>query len=366
MKINKIRVENFRNIKDIEILPCEGVNIIYGSNAQGKTSLIEAIWLFTGAKSFRGCKEKELIQFGKDFARLDLSFFSQERDQTSTLILADKKKIILNGVDKKSPRNLIGSFNSVVFSPIHLSMIKDGPDKRRRFLDCAIAQLIPTYVKAMSGYNKTLKQRNALLKDIKFKNTQKDLLDTWDQSLIKYGSYIIHARIKYIKRLREHAKDIYKGISGGIEDMEVLYDCNIDSININMSVIEIEKLYYKKMQDTRHIDIRAQTTLTGPHRDDIEINIDRVSAKTYGSQGQQRSCVLALKLSECDIIKNITDDTPIILLDDVMSELDTSRKDYILNKIKGSQVFITCCDKSYFDNLENGENFLIESGELKT
>lgn len=361
MKINNLLLENYRNIESLK-LDFESVNIIWGENAQGKTNLIEAIYLFTGAKSFRGVKDSQLIQFGKDFSRLKIEFENLNRQQNAEIVIKNKRQAKLNGISKKSPSQLGDELKAVVFSPVHLSMIKDGPAERRKFIDNALCQIKSGYRNLLRDYNKALKQRNALLKDISFNSSLDAMLYVWDKNVAKTGAKIIYQRIKYIESLTPYVKDIFSGISSGKEEIELKY-CGSDRFIADTA--EIEKYLLFTLEQNRTQDIFNKTTSSGPHRDDIEILINGINARLFGSQGQQRSCVLAIKLAEAALLKNLTEEEPIILLDDVMSELDENRQDYLLNHIKDRQVFITCCDKNTILKLKNGKTFHISGGGLK-
>ncbi len=364
MKINSIELNNFRNLSSVHLSAESGVNVIYGENAQGKTNIIEGIWLFTGLKSFRGSKDNELIKFDEEFAKISLDFEDSVRNKKCDIIISDKKKnIFLNQVPLKSTGELMGNFYAVIFSPNHLSLIKDGPGERRKFLDTALCQLKPSYVQALGCYKKTLVQRNALLKDIYMNSELYDVLDAYDEQLAKYSSYIIKERIKYIKILSDYSKEIYSGISERKEEMNIKYSF-LQNTDENISIEDIYNLQKEKIKETRKEDILNKTTSVGPHRDDIEILINNINSRAFGSQGQQRSCALALKLGESEIIKKVTGETPVALLDDVMSELDEKRQNYILNHIKDRQVFLTCCDPSQVLRLWEGKSFLIKGGEI--
>lgn len=362
MTVNSVNIKNFRNISDLSFIADNGVNVIYGENAQGKTNILESIWLFTGCKSFRGAKDNELIKFNEDFAKINLVFYDNSREKKSEIVIADKKKTAsLNGVSLRSSAELIGSFYAVIFSPVHLSLIKDGPSARRRFLDTALCQLKPSYAEYLSGYKRALIQRNALLKDLHLNSQLYDLIDTWDEQLARYSACVIKERLQYIDLLSEYSKSIYSGISENKENFSVYYS---RKVNKDLSVKDIYLIEIENLKKMRKEDIIAKTTTIGPHRDDLEILINNVSARSYGSQGQQRSCALALKLGESEIIKKVTGETPVALLDDVMSELDEKRQDYVLNHINDRQVFLTCCDPSQVLRLCNGKSFLIKGGEI--
>lgn len=359
MIINGLEIENFRNIEKINIEPCDKVNVIFGENAQGKTNIIESIWMFTGCRSFRGAKDKELIRFGEEKSKARLEFFSENREQNMTFEIGEKKIIGLNGINFSSPSKSVGNFLAVVFSPVHLSLIKDGPSERRKFLDIAISQLRPKYASLMTKYNRIVIQRNALLKDIAYSSALYDMLDIFDEEVALYASKIAAYRTSYLEKLTEEVKEIYSGLSSGKEKISLEYVQCEERENFTS-----KEKYLEKIKAARKNDIASCTTSIGVHREDIEIKIDGNSARKFGSQGQQRSCALALKLGEASMIKNTTADQPVALLDDVMSELDISRQNYILNHIKDWQVFITCCDPNTIHHLKEGKSFRIQNGSI--
>lgn len=361
MKINSIEIENYRNIEKLQ-LDFDDVNIIYGENAQGKTNLIEAIYLFTGSKSFRGVRDKELVRFGNEYSKLKINFENKSRKQNAELLIKGKRNAVLNGIKKKSATVLGEELKAVIFSPVHMSMVKDGPIERRKFIDNALCQLKSNYRNVLKDYNRCLAQRNMLLKDISSNSSLTDMLYIWDKNLSVSGAKIIYQRNKYIEALLPYAKDIFNGLSKGKEDIELILKGEFDYKNL--SVAEIEKNLMLAFNNSRNNDIINKITSVGPHRDDMEILINGNSARSFGSQGQQRSCVLALKLAEASLLKEMTDDEPLALLDDVMSELDESRQDYILNHIKEWQVFITCCDANTVLRLKEGKTFHIQNGGL--
>lgn len=360
MKINNITLENYRNIDNLSV-DFDDVNIIWGENAQGKTNLLEAIYLFTGAKSFRGAKDSQLVKFESDRARLKINFEGNSREQYAEIEIENKRSASLNGIKKCSPIALGDEIKAVIFSPIHLSMIKDGPTERRRFVDTALCQLKSNYRKLLKDYNKALLQRNTLLKDLKNNPELEGMLYIWNQNLAKSGAKIIFQRLKYLEAIEPFVKDIFLGISSGQENIELKY---IGADDYNTDINDIEEKLLSALNKSKRNDILNRITTIGPHRDDIEILINGNSARAYGSQGQQRSCVLAIKLAEASLLKQMTGIEPIALLDDVMSELDEKRQDYILNHIKDWQVFITCCDKETILRLKKGRSFHIENGKL--
>lgn len=360
MTVNHIEVKNFRNIEYAYLDPCEGVNIIYGENAQGKTNLLEGIWLFTGCRSFRSSKDNELINFNKSKANLYMDFYAGEREQSASLEIYEGRKFILNGVKMKSASQIMGEFLAVVFSPDHLSLVKDGPYERRRFLDIAISQLKPKYGVTLSQYNKAISQRNILLKDIQFHSELYDTLDIWEDRIAFFASEIIRQRIGYINKLSMYTDEIYSGLSQQREKLKVSY--NQQTVVFGDDRQELYENMKNQLYQSRKNDLITGSTSVGPHRDDLSILINDLPARSYGSQGQQRSAALALKLGEAAVIRNFSDEQPVALLDDVMSELDSGRQNYILNHIKDWQVFITCCDPSTVTNMKYGKSFNVKGG----
>lgn len=361
MYIESIVLEHFRNMGRLELTPCQGINVIYGDNAQGKTNLAEAIWLFTGAKSFRGSKEKEMVQFGQEQATALLHLYGGGRSQQAKLRIGNQRQMELNEIALPSPAKMAGVFYSVVFSPVHLSLVKEGPALRRRFLDTALCQVVPKYGSYLREYHRVLDQRNALLKDLERFPQLEDTLVVWDQHFAKLAAAVLYCRFHYVKRMASKAKEVYLGISGQEEELELFMECSVPAQE-DMSREQLRQQVLLTLKEKRREDIARGSTSAGPHRDDLEFLVNGVSAKAYGSQGQQRSCVLALKMAECAIIEEIAEESPVILLDDVMSELDSRRRSYLLNKIQGRQVFVTCCDQESVDLLEQGQAFYMERG----
>lgn len=363
MRISQLECENFRNLENNIFIPDKQVNVIYGKNAQGKTNLLEALWLFTGGKSFRGAKDGELVKFGSDHAKLHLLFFSQEREQEASIsIQAGKKSVVINGIAQRSASTMIGKFCAVIFSPDHLSFIKEGPSFRRNFIDGALCQVKPVYVKLLYQYHRILNQRNALLKDIPRHSELLDTLDIWDEKLSYYGEQVSLERISYIQKLKEPVIEIYNGISQRKETIQICYHSGINNMTIEQC---LQGSMMSCLKKARNEDVACGFTTCGPHRDDLIITIDGVSARSFASQGQQRSAVLALKLAEAQLLKNSLGENPIVFLDDVMSELDFDRQDYLLNHLKDQQVFITCCDPENAGKEVQGKKFEMKNGILK-
>ncbi len=364
MKVSALKFENYRNLKNNIIEPCEGVNIIYGNNAQGKTNLLEALWLFCGGHSFRAAKDSEVINWDKTFARLEVKFFGQDREQKAKITFQNnKKKVEINGVEKTSAAALIEKYCAVVFSPEHLNLIKRGPSQRRKFIDSAICREKLKNAVILSKYNRLLNQRNSLLKDIHKRPSLEETLVIWDEPLIKYGAMLVKQRIEYVKMLSQLSGVYHRGISRGSELLEIRYVSSAD-IESDDDIKIIEEKLRKKIEDNKKEDIRTGVTNFGAHRDDIEILINKKNAKSFASQGQQRSAVLSLKLAEAAVLTQRMGEKPIILLDDVLSELDAGRQDFLINELTDCQVFITCCEKSNKEQLKKGKIFYINNGEI--
>ena len=368
MNVLSLEHENYRNLKAGEILPAGGINVICGSNAQGKTNLLEALWLFTGAHSFRGAKDSELPAFAntqgeRKPARLCLRFFGGGRQQTAEItIRGGRRSLALNGIPQRSCGALAGVFCAVIFSPEHLSLVKDGPMYRRNFLDSAICQLRPAYVKIINQYNRILLQRNALLKDIVRHRELLDTIDIWDERLANFGSQIICERQRYVEKLSPRVREIYSGISTQKETMDLACRCTVEAGGAGQP--DVRAALRQSLREHLEEDIRMGSTGCGPHRDDLDLLINGISARAFASQGQQRSAVLALKLAEAEILGELCGEEPVILLDDVLSELDQSRQEYLLNHLVGRQVFITCCSPENTRLLKQGMVFSVEEGRV--
>lgn len=350
------------------MLPSPGVNIIYGHNAQGKTNLIEALWLCTGSRSFRsGAKHSQMISFDHQTAHINMNFLAGKRKQNVMIALGKGEKqqsVKLNRVKKSSLSSLSGAFCAVVFSPSHMDLVTGGPEERRRFVDYAISQLKPHYIDLLQKYQKCLYQRNSLLRNSQGNPDLLGTIDIWNQSLSGFGTAIMDYRYRYIQKLRKVAGFFYDGISGGREIMEIKYNSSISIDNENFVMKDINEKYLDMLNNSLKEDIRSGYTGIGIHRDDLGIKIGGRSAKSYASQGQKRSAVLSMKLGESELICQTIGEQPAIFLDDVMSELDEKRQDYMLNHLSDKQVFITCCDKTTFDNVLCEKVFHIQSGEL--
>ena len=360
MFISNLSFENYRNLKNSSLSPSPYINIIYGNNAQGKTNLLECMWLLTGGRSFRGAKDKELIAFDQKFAKVKASFFSTNRQQTVEILIQNNKRTpSLNGVQKNYLSEIIGSFCAVIFSPNHLTLVKNGPDERRNFIDSALCQIKPSYAIFLSRYRKVLYQRNALLKSIQQDISLKDTLDVWNERLANEGSLIAFHRYAYMKEFSKLSSQFYQGISNNTETLETACKTGYHSTP-DMSRDELKNCILTSLRKKQDEEIYLGYTLKGAHRDDMSIKINSKDARSYASQGQQRSAVLSMKLAEAAILQKSKGEPPVILLDDVLSELDSQRQDYLIHRLDGFQVFITCCDT----NISAQNKFLIRNGEI--
>ena len=354
MYINKLKLKNFRNYDEAEIEFCPGKNIIYGLNGQGKTNIIEALYFLQSGRSYRCTKEKETIKFGCSYAKIEAEFEKDEIKNNILFFISDKKSVKLNGINIDRLSEIIGNINLVIFTPDHLNLIKEGPSVRRNFLDSFISQLKPTYFKNLIAYYKVLKQRNNILK-----SKNKNMLSTisvWNEKLAELSVNICEMRRATIDKINENINNV----TGPAEEesLKLLYLPGIKGeFNNKENIIA-------QLEGSIDRDLEYGMTMTGPHRDDFEIFMNEENIKKYGSQGQQRSCVLKLKLAECEIIKEKTGQMPPILLDDILSELDENRRHLFIENIKNTQVIITCTDKEFLKGME-GFYFRVEKGKIK-
>ncbi len=361
MIIEHHSVKNFRNLDFIEFEPHPEMNIIYGENGQGKTNIIESIWLLTGFYSFRARKNIQLIMQGCDEAEINNKFYSHMRSQNAIMKINKRKEITLNGIKEDSPRVMMGKYFAVVFSPATLGIVQDGPGERRKLIDIALSLIKPNYAVIMSRYLRVLDQRNALLKKMGEKSFEFDYIAPWDTELVNLGSKIIKYRLDYVEKLSKISSEIYKGISSGREEFSFYYDFSQE----NISEEKIKENLSAEIEKSRENDLKRLYTNAGPHTHDLVLTLNGRDARTFGSQGQQRSCALAMKLGEASIIENVTGESPVVLLDDVMSELDEGRQTFILNYLDNWQVFITCCDPSQLLRSKKGKAFEVKNGEIK-
>ena len=349
MYINKIKLQNFRNYKSQEIDLNKNINIFYGNNAQGKTNILEAIFLCAFGKSFRTSKEKELICLEEENLTVDICYEKSDRTGKIKVGIGQKKQIEVNGVKIKKLSDLLGNINIVIFTPDNIQILKNGPSERRRFLDMMIGQLRPNYVYCLNNFLKTLEQRNNYLRQIKEEAKPEEMLEVWDEKLSEYAESICKYRMEFMEKIKNKLQTIHSKITQEEIDIEYITEC------------ENKENYLNLLKQRRKLDIIKGFTTKGIHRDDFKVYINKKEIGIYGSQGQHRTAVLSLKLAELYVIYDEIGEYPILLLDDFMSELDEKRRNNFVQNIKDTQVIITCTDKM---KIENGKMFYVENGKV--
>lgn len=366
MFIKKLMLLNYRNYKNINIDFSKNVNVFMGDNAQGKTNILESIYYCGLAKSHRTSKDRELINWGEDGAYISLSIGKERLDKRIDInILKDGKKAIkVNSIKINKIGELFGTFNVVMFSPEDLKIIKESPGIRRRFIDMELCQINNRYYYNLVQYNKVLNERNTLLKSRKITD---EMLEIYDEQLIKFGDYIVSERLKYIDKLNYYGADIHRDITLNKENIEYIYISSIKDLS-NKNDDNFKEKFRSSLIKNRKRDKEKGITTVGPHRDDFMVLINNIDAKSFGSQGQQRTAVLTMKFSSLKVIKEITGEYPVLLLDDVLSELDFNRKKYILSTINNIQTIITCTGISdiceYLDN--ESKIFKVQDGYISS
>ena len=359
MFIKRLQMLNYRNYNVLDISLGPHVNVFMGDNAQGKTNILEGIYYCAFARSHRTSKDRELINWNSDNALLSVTVGRERLDKRIDIsILKDGKKAIqINKIKIKKIGELFGNFNVVMFSPEDLKIIKDSPGVRRKFIDMELCQLNPKYYYNLVQYNKVLNERNSILRN---RNINKDILDVYDMQLVEFGYNIIMDRLEYIEKLNKYSTKIHSDITSGKERIEFKYISTIKNLE------NIRENFYSLLDKNRVRDCERGITSVGPHRDDFTVLINDIDTKSYGSQGQQRTAVLTIKFSSLKIIKELTGEHPVLLLDDVLSELDFSRKRYILSTIGDIQTIITCTGiEDLYEYLDDKSKvFKVKDGEI--
>ena len=341
MYISSLSLANFRNYTSEKIEFSPYTNVIYGDNAQGKTNILEAVYLCGTTKSHRGSKDREMIRFHENESHIKLRINKGGISHRIDMHLKKNKAkgIAIDGIPIRKAKELLGIVNIVFFSPEDLNIIKNGPGERRRFLDSELCQLNKIYLSDLFQYNHILNQRNKLLKDIAQKESLKSTLDIWDEQLVRYGASVIRSRREFVCEMNEVIQRIHSSITGEKEQIELIYEPNVE-----------EEQFLEILLKNREKDFKFKNTSSGPHRDDMCVKINHIDIRKYGSQGQQRTAALSLKLSEIHLVERKIKDVPILLLDDVLSELDVNRQNYLLESIKNIQTMITCTGLDEFVN----------------
>ena len=341
MIIKSIELANFRNYEALDLFFDKGTNILYGDNAQGKTNILEAVYVAATTKSHKGSKDRDIIKFDEEEAHIRAYIEKEDVPTRIDMHLRKNKSkgIAIDGQKIKKASELLGLLNVVFFSPEDLNIIKNGPAERRHFVDMELCQLDNFYLYNLNHYNKIVNQRNKLLKDMYFNPSLKETLNIWDSQLVSFGSKIIERRKLFVEQLNEILYDIHRKLSGQKEELKMVYEPDV-------SMDDFEK----QLKESQDKDIRLKQTCVGPHRDDFSFYASDIDIRRFGSQGQQRTAALSLKLSEIELVKKITKDTPVLLLDDVLSELDANRQNYLLNSIGNIQTIITCTGLDEFIN----------------
>lgn len=364
MYIEQLELENFRNYKRIKTSFSKNINIIYGENAQGKTNIIEALFLCAAGRSHRTSKDRELININSSRFKVKLIVIdSSKKKEIEYSYESGKKQILINEIPIKRMAELMGNLLAVIFSPEDILIVKEGPSLRRRFMDITISQLKPSYFYNLQQYNKILNQRNNLLKEAQEKKSLLDTLDIWDEKIAWVGAEIIIERKKFIERLCKISKKKHYNLTDNCEELDIKYKTFLDEIDVENKE-SVKNKFVEEILKNRRTELKRCVTIAGPHRDDFDIIVNGLPLKNFGSQGQQRTAVLSLKLSEIDIIKDETDEYPILLLDDVMSELDNKRKSYLFNNLKNMQTFITSTEKGYFKESQYISFYKVKCGEI--
>ncbi|MBQ1435842.1 MAG: DNA replication/repair protein RecF [Clostridia bacterium] len=355
MEALRLYLKNYRNIDEMTLDFEKNVNIFIGKNGQGKTNILEALYYFACQKSFRGAKNRELIKWDKDFSEATLDFLSRGRDfhAVTRIKKTAGRENFLNGVKKRRAHEMIGVFNAVIFAPEHLGLIKDGPSVRRSVIDFSLSQTDGEYFAALDKYKKVLEQKNSFLRASDGR-ADRDMLSVWNEQLSVPASVIIGRRGEFIESLSKLSEARQLDISGGAERLTLSYVPSID--------VTQPGDIYEALNSKYDAENRAGVSVAGPHRDDMDILINGRAAKTFASQGQQRSAVLSLKLSECDLFYEKQGEYPALLLDDILSELDRVRQSYIVEAIRDRQIFLTCCDEESIEKIKNGRRFYITGG----
>ena len=360
MRITAVQLNNFRSYEDCALAPCEGVNVLLGDNGQGKTNVLEAMYMCCTGRSHRTRQDRELIRWGTDCARVKVEAERRDGSHSVELILPNmgRRRLKIAGQEASRSGELMGHVTGVLFSPEDLKTVKDGPAERRRFVDMALSQISPGYYYALQRYARALKQRNEVLRAAQFQPSMMATIDSWDEQLAAAGSELMGRRREYIDRLNRLAAEVHDEISDGRERLEIKYLPSVTAGDDVQSALDM-------LFAARESDLKRMTTSVGAHRDDVQLLIAGRDVRAFGSQGQQRTAALAMRLAELSVMRDELEEWPMLMLDDVMSELDPSRRRQLVKRLSGIQTFITCTDEDDLAGAEIGRAWRVENGELK-
>lgn len=370
MIVTYAQIDGFKNLRNVSFVPDKKYNIIVGQNAQGKTNLLEAMWILSGCRSFRGSKEKDYISLSGSRMSSKIKILDNVREQKISFEMAKsaapQKILHINGVKQKGTKSLFEVFKCIAFTPDDVEIVKGSPERRRSFIDMAASQLNPLFVLHVSKHSAVMNQRNALLKEIMNGRADLSILEIWDKQAAHEGALISYMRNEYVSKINEICGRLYKTISGGSEELELEYRSNV------YKPLDFEKpcndeafqQYYNKLRESAEYDIRTGTTHAGVNRDEILIKINGVSAREFGSQGQIKSTALVMKLAQAEIFMKKNKDAPVVFLDDVMGELDESRQKFVFDIVSDMQVFLTTCNESAILPEIKGKILRISGGEI--
>ena len=363
MLIKKIKLKDFRNYDELELDFNDNVNLILGQNAQGKTNLLESIYVTSMGKSFRTSKDIEMIRFGSEFGKVYVETLKDDFEGSVEIVIdkASKKFVKVDGVKIKKTSQLLKNIYIVIFSPEDLKIVKDEPEKRRKFIDRELCQIKPSYYDNLSNYKKVLLQRNTYLKE---NFIDQGILDIWDMQLARFGAAIMHQRKVFTEKINKISCGIHSSITNGNEYLKIIYDPNVE---FKESIREQEEFFYEIIKKSCENDLRQRTTTKGPHKDDLEFFINNINVRSFGSQGQQRTAALSLKLAEISIIEEETGEKPVLLLDDVMSELDAARQEFLIKSLADIQLFVTTTEipEKLLAEFPSGNIYTVTGGSVE-
>ena len=357
MRVTSISLVNYRSYERLSFTPCDGITVLLGDNGQGKTNVLEAIYLTCTGRSHRTRQDRELVRWGSDFATVEVQ--TERRDGSHEVRIelspSGRRRTKVYGREISRSGELLGHVSGVLFSPEDLRTVKDGPLERRRFVDMTLSQLKPAYYYAMQRYNRVLKQRNELLRQASLEGLQTAVLDAWDEQMAQEGVSLIVQRRRYIDQLSTIAAQMHAEITESSERLRIRYAPSVDA--------ETADIFLEKLTAGREGDLRRMTSLSGPHRDDVAVLVNDVDVRAYGSQGQQRTAALSMRLAEMQVMKDALGEWPVLMLDDAMSELDPGRRRRLLERLKGIQTLVTCTDADDLSGAAPGAIYRVQQGK---